>query len=795
MVKLASKWRSRKKRGPRTESRPEILIQPGGHAHLESNGEETTHMTQLCERCSNLKLDAILRGTYQKDDSFQVEEIGKLGPISTWNPEACEFCRLFEAIIPSGEDDPYPRYFKLHAFDSHGDPSIYKLPFLKSIPSRVMLGLQSGVLNYRYQYLWPQLEDAGPLRLLKPDSIDFMILQDWLDICREKHTGKCSAKSGRVSSVQHLKLVDCETHEIVSANGHAYAALSYMCGQIEHASHDPDHLPSVLPSTIKDAITVTQNLGLRYLWIDRYCIDQIDEDRRNSQMGQMNLVYKNSEITIIAAAGKDPAYGLPGVSSRHRQRQPQVKIGKYLLASSLLDIHSTAVKSHWNTRGWTYQESLLSTRRIIFTDQQVYYECHGMFCYEVWDLPLRKMHTKNGQALESKYSTSYNGYEDKQSELRVFPPGVGLYPEEVYQHIYTYSKKSFSHTSDMLNAFLGILAAFEAGPLGLRNCFGTPIFPNPNISEETTTIEKMYPIAGFLKGLGWALSEDGKRQQNLPSWSWTGWVGSGINDNLIEREKWHLPTQKPHVKISIELSNGTVLDWDLFQARYAEVNTPSKLSGYLYVSTWAIPLRMRGRDGLRQNCEFDMNDGSYIVWSFLLHQDRDLSKARLLEPDRHYERMVNKGERLACNGDDLVEAGDSKSQRSSEGWVAEGEDASGEEYISDGETDDSVHEEDYPPEPPDSKKSLSEPSCYGLIIGENRSRSGYKDLFIVVVAEVNGRVERVGGDWTVFRLSLYSPEGVSMGSEVANGSKAIKKRYGKRWWLNAKSAYQTWRIG
>ena len=796
MGRLALKW---KKRGPRTESRPEILIQAGGHAHLERNGEGKTHTTQLCERCSKLKLDAMLQGIYKKDNSFQVEEIGKLGPISTWNLEACDVCKLFEAIIPSKEDGPYPRSFELHAFDSHGDPSIYKLPFLTGIPSRIMLGLHSGYLNYRYQYLWPQLEGVGPLRLLKSDSIDFMILQDWLNICREKHTNICSSKS--VSPVQHLKLVDCETHEIVSGNGHAYAALSYTCGQIEHASHEPDHLPSILPNTIKDAITVTQKLGLRYLWIDRYCIDQTNEDRRNSQMGQMNLVYKNSEITIIAAAGKDPAYGLPGVSSRHRQPQPRVKIGKYFLASPLLDIRSTAMESHWNTRGWTYQESLLSTRRIIFTDQQVYYECHGMLCYEVWDLPLREMHTKDGQTLESKYITSYDRYEDKHSELRVFPQGVGLYPKEVYQRIDTYFKKSFSHTSDMLNAFLGILAAFETGPLGVRNCFGTPIFPHPNVSKEkkkkttTTTTKKMYPMAGFLKGLGWTLSEYGKRQQNLPSWSWTGWVGSGISDELIEREKWHLPTQKPPVKIGIELSDGIVLDWDLFQARYAEVNIPSKLSGYLCISAWAMPLRLRERDGRRQNCEFDMNDGCCIVWSFPPHQDMDLSKAKLFEPDKHGKRLVNKGERSAFNRGELVEADDSKTQYSSEDWVTEGEDASDEEYISDGEAEDSIHEEDYPPEPPDNSKSLSNPSCYGLIIGENRSRSGYKDLFIMVIAEVNGRVERVGCDWTVFRLSLYSREGVCLGSEIANGSKVIKKRYGERWWLNAKSTYQTWRIG
>jgi hypothetical protein len=792
MGRSALKWKPWKKRSPRTEDRPETLIHPGEHAHPKSDGVGKTYTTQLCERCSNLKLDAILQGTYEKDNSFPVEEIAKLGPVSTWNLEACKFCRLFEAIVPAGEDSPYPRYFELHAFDSHDSPSTSNLPFLTSIPSRIILGLCSGHFNYRYQYLWPQLEGVGPLRLLKPDSIDFAILQDWLDICREKHTNKCSSKSS--SPVQHLKLVDCETHEIVPANDHAYAALSYVCGQIEHAPHDPNHLPSILPNTIKDAIIVTQRLGLRYLWVDRYCIDQADEDRRNSQMGQMNLVYKNSEITIIAAAGKDSAYGLPGVTSRHRQQQPQVQIGKYFLASSLLDIRSTAMKSHWNTRGWTYQESLLSTRRIIFTDQQVYYECQGMFCYEVWDLPLREMHSEDGQGLQPRYSTSYDTHEDKQSELRIFPPGVGLHPKEVYQRIHTYSEKSFSHTSDMLNAFLGILAAFEAGSLGVRNCFGIPIFPTPNVSKETTATEKIYPIASFLRALGWTLSEYGKRQQNLPSWSWTGWVGSAITDQLIEREKWHLPTQKPQVKIGLELSDGTVLSWDLFQAQYAEVNMPSKLSGYLYVSAWTIPLRMRKRDGLLQDCEFDMHDGCYIVWSFSPHQDRDLGKTRLFEPDRHYTRLANKGERLAFSGGDLEGADDSENQSSGEDWVTEGEDPSDEEYVSDGETGDFIHD-DYPPEPPDNDKSLSQASCYGLIIGENRSRSGYRDLFIVVVAEINDRVERVGCGWTVLELSLYSPEGVSIGSKFAYGSKFVKKRYGERWWLSAKSTYQTWKIG
>jgi hypothetical protein len=96
-----------KARSENREPPPKSQIQARRHAHLECSGEEMSHQMQLCERCSNLKLDAILQGTYKKDDSFPVEEIGKLGPISTWDLEACDFCKLFEATIPSGEDGLY----------------------------------------------------------------------------------------------------------------------------------------------------------------------------------------------------------------------------------------------------------------------------------------------------------------------------------------------------------------------------------------------------------------------------------------------------------------------------------------------------------------------------------------------------------------------------------------------------------------------------------------------------------------------------------------------------------------
>lgn len=51
------------------------------------------------------------------------------------------------------------------------------------------------------------------------------------------------------------------------------------------------HLPENIPQTIQDAITVTVELGERYLWADYFCVDQFDPELRNGTISHMNVVY------------------------------------------------------------------------------------------------------------------------------------------------------------------------------------------------------------------------------------------------------------------------------------------------------------------------------------------------------------------------------------------------------------------------------------------------------------------------------------------------------------------------
>lgn len=88
----------------------------------------------------------------------------------------------------------------------------------------------------------------------------------------------------------------------------------------------------------------------------------------------MDQIYSAACVTIVAAAGKTSADGLPGVSTVLRLDQMKIQID----GCTLLELPAalgSALKSTWVSRGWTYQEGLLSTRCLVFTDRGVLYNC------------------------------------------------------------------------------------------------------------------------------------------------------------------------------------------------------------------------------------------------------------------------------------------------------------------------------------------------------------------------------------------------------------------------------------
>lgn len=84
------------------------------------------------------------------------------------------------------------------------------------------------------------------------------------------------------------------------------------------------NLKDPLTRTIEDAFQVTKELGYQYLWVDRYCITQHDSVHKSSQVRQMDVIYSQAALTLVAAAGHNPHYGLSGVDEHMRTAQADV---------------------------------------------------------------------------------------------------------------------------------------------------------------------------------------------------------------------------------------------------------------------------------------------------------------------------------------------------------------------------------------------------------------------------------------------------------------------------------------
>ncbi|KAF2741726.1 hypothetical protein M011DRAFT_514204, partial [Sporormia fimetaria CBS 119925] len=64
-----------------------------------------------------------------------------------------------------------------------------------------------------------------------------------------------------------------------------------------------------------------------------------------------------------------------------RRQQPTASLANMKFVSIPHPRHEIE-GSRWAERGWTYQEVMLSRRRLIFTDTQVYFQCAVMSCME-----------------------------------------------------------------------------------------------------------------------------------------------------------------------------------------------------------------------------------------------------------------------------------------------------------------------------------------------------------------------------------------------------------------------------
>lgn len=166
---------------------------------------------------------------------------------------------------------------------------------------------------------------------VKPSAyIDWPKLIAWPVVGANVATG-VAREPQRHAAKHQFRVIDVEKDCIVSApEACEYVTLSYVWGAdssnpVKSTSkniqdlREPGMLRSYpLPRTLSDAMKTCIELGYQYLWIDALCIVQDNMKDKAIQVRQMDRIYRDAALCIIAAAGEDSDYGLPGVSQPRR---------------------------------------------------------------------------------------------------------------------------------------------------------------------------------------------------------------------------------------------------------------------------------------------------------------------------------------------------------------------------------------------------------------------------------------------------------------------------------------------
>ncbi|RSL79111.1 hypothetical protein CEP51_007626 [Fusarium floridanum] len=351
----------------------------------------------------------------------------------------------------------------------------------------------------------------------------------WLTSCRQHHDD-CRPKEVEFCPTRLLFLGDEITEMIKLIENPpmetTYAALSHRWTEetlevrLVHDNHS-ERLSSgfplnKFPPMMQDVIFLLRKLGIMYVWIDCMCIIQDDREDWRREAATMASVYSNAELTVAATmAGKDL------FSHRDGQEYAQVDVDDSDGAPTFLRRclpHFTWQDMEYNwfegdefvdaerewpllSRGWTYQEQLLSKRTLHFTRHEIIWECNNaMECECGWYVHSGILEmpgtTQKKQSVESK---SWN------------------------QIVQEYSKRELTFGIDKLPALAGIAKAFSGG--------------NDDLGQYACGMWEHQLEDCFF----WSLAEDPKpkpENNSLPSWSWASVSGNvsfwGVSAENVE---------------------------------------------------------------------------------------------------------------------------------------------------------------------------------------------------------------------------------------------------------------------
>ena len=476
--------------------------------------DQSTLLTdhELCRTCERIELTI----DNQESDMLSSTEVGAISAISQRKTTCC-LCHLLYYLV----EDHFTKYGMIlnptsavilhrpsHQFNGRryysSEFSVLVVQEMDSPPIVLGDAFRPNPLNQRARPSIGLYDSYFSVKVSKK----IRSFEEKLRHC-EKHHTSCHGVAGRADPFPVYLIDTMRLCIIASTTSFKYFAFSYVWGEASQVLltrenvdtwMQPGGLRQVWHSisrVIREAIQLISEVDLydtRYLWVDSLCILSNDQEHKHTQISQMDAIYGQAVMIIVALAAfnassslfdaSDISAGLGPVLREVEHRKNVEFIPDFRLSGTVIE-EADKPGYVYRTRGWTFQEEQISRRLLYCTESGFIFRCrlHEWSPAHIWN-------DETAENFPSRSMERFNAL-TRWSSL-----------------VEAYTSRNLKYQSDALRAFTGIAESLQR--------------PRPSQNSSPLTILCGICFDLFPSSLLWIPLQfkDSNQRYAFPTWSW-----------------------------------------------------------------------------------------------------------------------------------------------------------------------------------------------------------------------------------------------------------------------------------